>query len=456
MILTTILGAGLWVQPSWAHVDDPGDRLWVSTHDDGLNDNGNAVVVSPDGSKAFVAGRSDDETSRDYLTIAYEAATGQELWVARYDGAAGLDLTKSAAVSPDGMKVFVTGSSWGGIDAYDDYATIAYDAATGAELWIQRYDGPASDYDTANSLAVVAGGVAGGGAVYVTGVSQGDYATVAYDAATGAQMWVRRYDGPGGDIDWANSVAAAPNGSSVLVTGHSFGSGDSDFDYATIAYDAATGTEQWIARYDGGSLAFGQDVAVSPDSSTAFVTGYGSTGKPNSDFVTIAYDVTTGTAVWTQPFDGRENMNDEAYALSVSPNGKVVVVTGKTPDDNGYYDYATVAYDAATGAQRWVRLLGRDLKEDVARAVVVSPDNRAVYVTGEADGGFESSDDYGTVAYRLGTGRRLWLDRLDGERGSSDFANDIAVSPDGTAVLVTGSGNGGEYDVMTVAYATSR
>jgi hypothetical protein len=75
----------------------------------------------------------------------------------------------------------------------------------------------------------------------VTGGSRGfdgydDYATVGYDAATGAQLWVNRYDGPGGPPDdhaWALGVS--PDGSKLFVTGGSVGS-ESDEEFATVAY----------------------------------------------------------------------------------------------------------------------------------------------------------------------------------------------------------------------------
>jgi WD40 repeat protein len=187
--------------------------------------------------------------------------------------------------------VFVTGYSPGAGTGYD-YLTIAYDVAIGAALWARRYNGPANDFDYAYAVATSPDG----SRVFVTGYGVGagtgsDYATIAYDAATGAVLWARRYHGPGDESDVAYSVAASPDGSRVFVTGQSFGGTGTGGDYATIAYDAATGAELWTARYNGPSN--GEDyayaVAASPDGSKVFVTGYSGRAS-SSDYVTIAYE----------------------------------------------------------------------------------------------------------------------------------------------------------------------
>jgi hypothetical protein len=86
------------------------------------------VATNPDGSSVFVTGSSGATTAADYATIAYDAATGALLWARGYDGPGdSRDTAESEAVSPDGSTVFVTGSSLGSTNQFD-YATLAYEA----------------------------------------------------------------------------------------------------------------------------------------------------------------------------------------------------------------------------------------------------------------------------------------------------------------------------------------
>ncbi len=68
------------------------------------------------------------------------AVRGAQLWVARYDGRYRYDAATAMAVSPGGRRVFVTGQSAGRTTG-SDYATVAYSAATGRQLWVRRYNG---------------------------------------------------------------------------------------------------------------------------------------------------------------------------------------------------------------------------------------------------------------------------------------------------------------------------
>ena len=369
-------------------------------------------------------------------------ASGAQLWVSRYNGPGrGDDDAAAMATSPDGQTVFVTGSSDGG----NEFATVAYQAGTGAQRWARRYDSPDGSVDQAVAVAVSPGG----GQVFVTGWSSGaghgGIATVAYSAA-GAFQWATHYQAPEGEF--VSSMAVSPDGKTVFITGERLGSGSSsgsDSDYLTIAYRAATGAQLWVRRYSGQRRGYdaAASVAVSPSGRTVFVTGTSSRGRKvnsDTDYATVAYRAGTGAQLWVRRYSGHRGGSDAAASVAVSPSGRMVFVTGNSAHRTGSSnpDYATIAYRAGTGARVWVRRYnGPGNRDDSPAAVVPSRDGRTVFVTG-ASTGVHSHEDWATVAYRAATGARLWVKRHDGPVSSRDLAVSLAVSPDGNAVFVTG------------------
>jgi DNA-binding beta-propeller fold protein YncE len=160
---------------------------------DGLahaSDNPQDITLAPGGGKLYVTGNTDGEgTGSDFTTIAYDPATGKRSWVQRHSGQAkGEDLAWDVAVTPDGGKVIVTGQS-ADDDTGNDYLTIAYDSASGEPVWTGRYDGAAGAMDNAHAVAVDAADGTGV-RIFVTGSSavsgnltyglEMDFGTVAY------------------------------------------------------------------------------------------------------------------------------------------------------------------------------------------------------------------------------------------------------------------------------------
>ena len=179
-----------------------------------------------------------------------------------------------------------------------------------------------------------------------------DYGTVAYNAATGATVWTRRYTGIMPEsVNEATSVAVSPDGSQVFVTGFSTGTATSEveLDWATVAYAAATGARLWASRYAGpGDYNLTSALGVSPDGSEVFVTGYGVTtpGGSTTDYETAAFRASTGGRLWAASYTGGGDTN-QAASLAVSPDGPTVFVTGLSANPNNHADYATIAYGAA-------------------------------------------------------------------------------------------------------------
>jgi len=184
-----------------------------------------------DGSgNVYVTGGTGQDNFWDYGTIKY-STNGKQLWVNTYSGP-GNSNDEAAAIAVDGSgNVYVTGkSAVSGL--LDDYATIKY-SASGQRLWVKRYNGPANGDDEAKALALD-----GSGNVYITGYSGSqdagtDFATIMYNPA-GKQLWVIRYNGPGNLDDRAKAIAIDKSGN-IYVAGESTGSG-TGYDFATIKY----------------------------------------------------------------------------------------------------------------------------------------------------------------------------------------------------------------------------
>jgi hypothetical protein len=85
---------------------------------------------------------------------------------------------------------------------------------------------------------------------------------------------------------------------------------------------------------------------VSPDGTTVFVTGYSYGSTVISDYATVAYDASAGVKRWVRRYNGPANGDDFATALGMSPDGATVFVTGAVTGKTSPWDYATVAYAA--------------------------------------------------------------------------------------------------------------
>jgi outer membrane protein assembly factor BamB len=384
------------------------------------------------------------------------AVPGARVWASRYSGVAGGGGHAAAmAVSPGGRRVFVAGDSLAAPSA-SDYAVVADNAATGAQLWVRRYSSARGVIAVATSIAVSTSGKS----VYVTGYSGDGYATVAYNATTGARQWVTRYNGPADSDNLAVGLTVGPGGTTVYVTGSSFSG--SAWAYATVAYDAATGAQRWAVRESGNGDDNAHAVAVSPGGGTVLVTGSSYTGT-STDYFTIAYSAATGAQRWTARYSGPIG-DSIPSSMAVSPSGKTAFVTGDSRGATSGHDYATVAYSTATGARQWVRRYnGPANRDDSAASVAVTPGGSKVLVTGYSQSA-ASGADYATVAYNAAAGTQQWVRRYDGPARLDDEASSLGVSPTGRTVYVTGySGvriSGLENaqlisDYATVAYSTA-
>jgi hypothetical protein len=222
--------------------DSAGQEQWVAhyTAPSGYAA-GDAVALDGSGN-VYVAAEAaipNDPNTRFCVTIKYNTA-GEEQWVSEYDG--GMNNNQPAAIAVDSASnVYVTGH----IRAcpVDEYQTFKYDL-TGQERWVARYQGPGTGGDSANAIAVDnSGNVYVTGTSYTSGISS---STIKYNSA-GQQQWVARYE----QGDYAAQALTLDGFSNVYVTGLISDQNRNGFaDYGTVKYNSS-GQQQWLARYSG-------------------------------------------------------------------------------------------------------------------------------------------------------------------------------------------------------------
>jgi hypothetical protein len=266
-----------------------------------------------------VGGSSWSGTSYDYILLKYSPG-GVLRWAARYDGPDhGDDLSYAMAVDRGG-NIYLTGQSFGN-GSGADYATVKF-SPDGVILWAARYNGTLNNDDRALSVAVNSTGNA-----YVTGWSAGadntyDMVTIMYDSA-GAQKWIAIYASPEHKNDMAAALALDKNGN-TYVTGRSYTSGQDDGDYIVIRYDS-TGTERWVARYDGPGGGDDEPRAIAVDSGGfVYVTGRSVGTDGSYDFATLKYSP-SGILQWDVRYASPTKSDDDARSIVVDGLGNVVV-----------------------------------------------------------------------------------------------------------------------------------
>lgn len=408
-----------------------------------------AMTLSADGMRVFVTGyqggSAGTDSELDYLTVAYDADSGAELWTALYDGP-GLnkDVPYAIAASPDGLTVLVTGESVG-IGTSADFCTIAYDASTGAVLWTSRFDSPGSNHDTSKAIGVSPDGAR----VYVTGrsadannpVSGKDGFVLAYDAHGGALLWTYQIPGTA-TVLGPNpvSLAVRPDGLDVTVVANYVDPGpppgyDTRFDYALFDLDAATGIPLDLAAPNA-LLSVQRRAWKVVYSTSGFIRALA--GETASDAGAMPYYVTAGEdlrsgASWAATYQG---FNGTPADVVVSPDDSGVFVTGRTigaPTNH----YCTLAYRVSDGSPLW-SACGDTIGE--AYGIAIAADGATVFVTGTS---------YQTIAYDHADGAVLW--------SVAETGTPVGIATrasDGT-VFVAGSGCAGSCGYLTVAYRSS-
>ncbi len=368
---------------------------------------------------AIITGNTKTIAQGTNLLLVKYNGNGSICWQQQYNGAANGSDFGSAVVQDNSGNIYVTGATWGGnVNGYD-FVTLKYNSS-GILQWSVLYNGTGSKNDIPSRIAVD-----NAGNVYVTGASIGtgnalnsDYATIKY-TASGAQVWVKRYN-------YIN-LPDIPVGLVVDNSGNVFVGGTSassffNSDFAVIKYNAA-GTQVGVYRHTVPGNGYDKATAIRLDNNgNVFLSGAVLQGSPTSDFALVKLSNVLSFQ-WVQYYDG-ESLDDCANALEVDAWGDPVV-TGWTKKQNGGKDFTTIRY-SGTGALQWIRREAAAISSNFGEAHTLAIDNNGdVFVSGEMTSAL-GNKDFLTIKYTSG-GIKEWQNFFNNPFNAGDKSYTLSM-----------------------------
>jgi len=287
-----------------ANVNGIGISLWNKSYDGSATssdlDEFYAIARDSAGFIYVSGGCRDTITGINFVTIKYNAQTGDTVWVRKYDGFGSTDYAVDVVIG-DSNYVYVTGESNNGVGQFA-LVTIKYDS-DGGVIWTTRFDSTGANFYPREMAVDPSGNV------YVTGRVMGS-STACFTAkysANGNIAWIRLY--VQGDDAYA---IALDNSGSVYVTGESDGD-----DYLTIRY-SPDGNLIWSELYDWDmGFDWAYDIVVD-NSDFVYVTGLSE--DPASGYFWTATIKYQQIIIDIEEECKVQNPNAEGPKLMVSPN----------------------------------------------------------------------------------------------------------------------------------------
>lgn len=364
----------------------------------------------------------------------------------------------AVAIQSDG-KIVLAGSTDPG--AKSDFALARYngdgtiDSAFGIGGWVSTTIGPGNDAISAIALQT-------NGDIVVAGSSGNSFAVARYLSATGA---LDPSFGAGGFVTASvgavasgEAVAIGPDGKIVVA-----GTANNHFFVARFTVSGTIDTSfnlSGIAATSIGASDWGQGVAVQPDNKIV-LAGYSDLG-PSENFALVRYNI-SGTLDTSFNVTGKvhtdflSNSNDQAHAVALQADGKIVVAGFTTA---GGQSFGVLRYNPNGSLDTTFGALGKAYTPvgsvNQARALAIQPTGKLVVAGTTGSGG---NTDFAVVRYTQNgaldttfnsAGANPGIVVTDIDQGSEDLGLAVAVQPD-NQIVVAGSCDQGGFSAVDVA-----
>jgi hypothetical protein len=304
--------------------------------------------------------------------------------------------------------------------------------------WAKTFGG--SEYDMSNSIIQLSSGdyVFAG----TTRSQDGDITgnRVGYDAwlgktdVNGNKTWSVTFGG--NDDDYANGVAATPDGG-FLLAGYTFGNSQSS---SWILKTDANGNQQWQKKLNEGTDSKALSILSNGDA-TFLVLGY-TTGAALDGMVTKVD--ASGNIIWTKLYGG----SSDDYFTSAVKTTDGYILTGYTKSNDGAVLQNKGSFDGwimkidQSGNKVWSINYGGS-GEDYIKSIVAAGDGGYVVA------GYTKSSN-GDIATNKG-GTDEWIMKIDGS-GNKQWAKTYGGLNDEYITNIVASRDGG---FITVGYTNS-
>ncbi len=288
------------------------------------------------------------------------------------------------------------------------------------------------------------------GNTYITGASSnenqtsGDFFTMKV-GADGQILWQQREQATIYAVEFGAQIKFDNDGN-VVVSGLKWNG--NDMDIRLIKY-TSSGNKLWETTFDNGKQGLEVPNNLSIDQfGNIYIAGFTWSGN-SVDYLTLKYN-SNGEKQWhkTENPNGGEFWN-EATAVTSDNNGNVLV-TGYSPNVEGWLNYHTIKY-SQDGVKIWEQAYNYESSDpeniapvtnSVARAIITDSDNN-IYVTGTFD---TYLNRIGTIKYNA-SGEQQWMKTYKNE---NDLTNGWNVEIKDNKLYVGGSHRGGFSDDGTV------